>query len=90
MWIKAGGALPYSESLIQQITTPKWGFKNGKRCLEEKEQIKKRLKISPDDYDALALTFSIPDCPAQDSLEAQMQGTGKMLSDWDPYSVDRL
>jgi len=90
MWIKGGGALPKDDSFVRQICTPKWGFKNGKTALEEKEQIKKRLKFSPDDIDALSLSFAIQDCPASNSLEMQFSGAGKLLSEYDPFDPKRL
>ena len=47
-------ALPYSESLFQDLTTPTYGTKNGKIVVESKEDIVKRLKRSPNEGDACA------------------------------------
>lgn len=63
-WVKRGGALPYDQTLIKEMTAPTYSFKGGKLIVEEKDQIKKRLGFSPDRFDALALTFSEPDMPA--------------------------
>ena len=54
----------HDERLVR-VTTPTYTFINGKFALEEKDQVKKRLGRSPDLGDALALTFSMPDAPAQ-------------------------
>lgn len=63
-WVKRGGALPNIPELQKELTAPTYTFANGKFKLEEKEQIKERLRFSPDLADALALTFAVPDMPA--------------------------
>jgi hypothetical protein len=62
-WIKRGGALPNSPSLAKELTTMTYTFQDGKFRVEEKAQIKARLKFSPDEADAYALTFALPDKP---------------------------
>jgi hypothetical protein len=60
-WIKEGGSIPDNPILKQEISTPVyWYDAAGKRCLESKDDIKKRLQGggSPDLADALALTFA--------------------------------
>jgi hypothetical protein len=64
-WVKRGGALPQVPELVAELTTPTYTFVNGRFALEEKDQVKKRLGRSPDLGDALALTFAMPDAPAQ-------------------------
>ena len=83
-WVKRGGALPICQTLKKELTAPTYSFKNGKLILESKEQIKDRLGFSPDRADALALTFAIPDMPAENSFEAQLFGLGKLAHDFDP------
>lgn len=60
--LDSGGAeIPSDQELIGHILAP--GFKinsNDQVVLEKKEDIKKRLGISPDGGDALALTFAQP------------------------------
>lgn len=55
--------LPDDPELVQELMETKWKFmSNGKIQIEAKEEIKKRLKRSPDKADALANTFwNIPD-----------------------------
>ena len=51
-------ALPPDDFLIEEATDIHWSFlSNGSIIIEKKEEIKKRLKRSPDRFDALANTF---------------------------------
>jgi len=62
-WIKQGGAIPNDVSLKQELATPVyWYDAAGRKMLEPKDEIKKRLQGggSPDMADALALTFAYP------------------------------
>lgn len=77
-WIRSGGAIPPDDmTLRQELATPVFSFDaHGRKCLESKDAIKKRLPgaASPDVADALALTFASP-VAARPSLD-----------DW-PWSV---
>lgn len=66
-WIKKGGCLPADRSdaegkgLSMQLTAPTFTFaQDVKIQLESKKDIRRRLNISPDDADALAITFAYP------------------------------
>lgn len=88
-WIKAGGSLPPIPGLVPQLTQPTYSFKDGKFIIESKDQIKKRLGRSPDEADALALTFAIPDAPAGTRKNANgLMGMGapKKPQEYDPYA----
>ena len=53
-----GAALPPCDQLMEEATETKWRFlSNGKIIIESKEDVKKRIKRSPDYMDALANTF---------------------------------
>lgn len=53
-----GAALPPCDQLMEEATETKWKFlSNGKIIIEPKEDVKKRIKRSPDWMDALANTF---------------------------------
>lgn len=53
-----GAALPPNDLLTEELTETKWKFQsNGSIIIEPKEDIKKRIKRSPDYTDALANTF---------------------------------
>lgn len=94
-FIKRGGAIPPVPGLARELTAPTYTFQAGKLRLEEKDQVKKRLQFSPDDADALALTFAIPDQPRGDTFEAHVgykQGiySGKFKAEYDPFDEKRL
>lgn len=60
-WLVAGGAIDRTTDLETDLTGP--GYEHDKRdrvLLESKENMKKRGLDSPDDGDALALTFAAP------------------------------
>ena len=90
-WIEEGGAIPNDTALKQELATPIYWYDNvGRKVLESKDQIKKRLQGagSPDLADALALTFALP--VAKKELEdiyikRRKEATGK--ADYDPYKV---
>lgn len=53
-----GPALPPCDKLMEEATETHWKFQsNGSIIIEAKEEIKKRIKRSPDWFDALANTF---------------------------------
>lgn len=59
-WLKRG-AIPDDDSLERQLTTREYGYDgNDAIVLEKKQDMKKRLKMSPDDADCLALSFHMP------------------------------
>lgn len=55
---KTAACLPPGDEILQDLTETKWEFlSNGKIKIESKDDIKKRLRRSPDWGDALANTF---------------------------------
>lgn len=57
-WLQTG-AIPEDEDLAHQLTRPGYHInQGGKLVLESKQDIAKRGEASPDDADALALTFA--------------------------------
>jgi len=89
-WVEEGGAIPNDVALKQELATPIYWYDNvGRRVLESKDQIKKRLQGagSPDLADALALTFALPvakKVPEDIYVKRRKIATGK--KDYDPYS----
>ncbi|MTH65062.1 phage terminase large subunit [Paracoccus shanxieyensis] len=60
-WIRAGGAIEDSRALEMDLTGPLYSFDNNNAIvLEKKSDMKKRGVSSPDEGDALALTFAYP------------------------------
>ena len=89
-WIEEGGAIPNDVALKQELATPIYWYDNvGRRVLEGKDQIKKRLQGagSPDLADALALTFALPvakKVPEDIYIKRRKEATQKV--DYDPYT----
>ena len=61
-WLQAGGVIPRNTELMQDLASPTYHFERAsdKIMLESKDDIKSRIKRSPDLGDALALTFAYP------------------------------
>jgi len=87
-WVKKGGWLPkaFETDLLKEGSAPTYWFENGRLRVEEKEQVKKRLSgMSPDIWDALCLSFSLPDRPKSlAAIHPAMGGRGNHLSDYQP------
>ena len=63
-WLKAGAEIPDDPELAVDLTSPGFDTARGKRFhgtiqLESKDELKARGEASPDDGDALALTFAV-------------------------------
>jgi hypothetical protein len=88
-WLKEGGAIPNEPSLKQEVSTPiYWYDAAGRKCLESKDEIKKRLQGggSPDLADALALTFSMPVMKKpRTAMERAAQNTS-IKREYDPFA----
>ena len=88
--IEMGGAIPNDTALKQELATPIYWYDNvGRKVLESKDQIKKRLQGagSPDLADALALTFALPVAKKEMEdiyIKRRKVSTGK--KDYDPYT----
>lgn len=81
-WVKRGGALPNVPELVGELTSPTYGFREGKIILEDKDHVKARIGRSPDLADALALTFAIPDLPSNPSLPRGFSLGGMVSESW--------
>lgn len=81
--LRAGLAIEEDPDLEAELTSPEYTHNQRDQiALEKKADIKKRLGISPDDADALALTFTFP---VQKSQHTHEHGTA-LLSDYDPFA----
>lgn len=60
-WLKSGGALPPDAKLERELADPRYSMTpSGKIAVESKDEMKARLKRSPDRADALALAVYAP------------------------------
>jgi len=57
-WVKAGGALPPDPDLVKEATAAQYTITRNRIQIESKDQIKKRIRVSPDKWDAFCLTFA--------------------------------
>ena len=89
-WIEEGGAIPNDVALKQELATPIYWYDNvGRRVLESKDQIKKRLQGagSPDLADALALTFALPVAKKEmEDIYIKRRKEATHKKDYDPYT----
>ena len=68
-WLENGGKIIYDEKLKEELSEIKYKIRSDKQIImESKEELKKRIKRSPDKADALALTFNRQVKPAIDFL----------------------
>lgn len=67
-WIRAGGAIPDNQELINELVVQEYLPDAPKFQMERKEEVRKKLtELSPDAADALAFTFAEPVMSASDS-----------------------
>ena len=89
-WLR-GGAIDNDPELIADLTGVEYGYvlRDGRDAiqLERKEDMKRRGLASPDNGDALALTFSYP---VLASSAARSRRPGRFFrSSYDPYSYEQ-
>lgn len=87
-WIRGGGAIPDHTALKMELGTPVyWYDQIGRKVLESKDEIKKRLQggASPDIADALALTFAHP-VRKRPPREIEERRRKAERDDYDPYA----
>jgi len=85
-WL-AIGHLAKDEALVTDLTGVEYGFNASDQILlESKESMKKRGLASPDDADALALTFAHP-VPEYVTDGPRVQPHAKPRRDYDPYEL---
>jgi hypothetical protein len=85
-WVKRGGALPDDPMLAKELAAARYTFHNGRYALEEKDQIKERLKFSPDRADSLACTFFMEDMPSKSPIDrlVDLARENERTQDWEP------
>lgn len=88
-WL-AGGMIDDDKDLAADLPAVEYGYalKDGHDCiaLEKKEHMKKRGLASPDDGDALALTFAHPVAPADQRHKYGSRSAGQHQFEYDPMA----
>jgi len=82
-WIKRGGALPESPEIMGALTQTEYYFKGDRLILEPKELIKQKLGYSPDEMDAIVMTFAAPVSPPAPAHRARQLHFA--ATDWKPF-----
>lgn len=81
---QAGLAIEDEASLETELTAPEYDHNGADRLqLEKKKDLKKRIGVSPDDGDALALTFSMP---VMKMVHQAGTSAGGLVADYDPFA----
>lgn len=89
-WLAGGGSIPDDQDLVNDLIAPEafeiqTGPRAGKLTLESKDDMRARGVDSPDDADALALTFAMP---VKNKSQKQFDRLNKMKQDdYDPFST---
>lgn len=83
-WVKRGGCICKSQTLGKELLAITYTFQNGKIRVVEKDQMKKQLGFSPDEADAYATTFALPDKP-----KVQYRPAAKTQQVYLPHSARR-
>lgn len=85
-WLETG-AIPDNPELSDELTAREYGFDNSGRIqLERKEDMKKRGLSSPDEADALALTFAQPVQRRDTNLSRHRYRQARARTEYDIYS----
>lgn len=87
-WVKTGGALHPSDALRRELVAFTYTYQDGKLRLTEKDQVKKMLGgHSPDEADALAVSFAVVELPRGGVVNGWGLDTeaGTTPHDWDPF-----
>lgn len=84
-------AIPDSDDLEIQLTGVEFGLdKNDAILLEKKQRMKKRIGRSPDDADAIALTYAYPVFPKRGAggPHHNPHDAHKAITDYDPFAAE--
>lgn len=86
-WVKNGGAIPDVPELLAALTQTTYTFQGDRLLIEPKEDVKLKLGYSPDDMDALMLTFAAP-VFKQDAQAIPLKGKHQAM--YDPLSREHV
>ena len=85
-WLEQGGCIPEDDDLVTDLTAVEYSYTpTNQILLEKKEDMKKRGLSSPDDADALALTFAIQMNEYVDNLPSPQRVNRSSHRTRDPY-----
>lgn len=90
LWLKTGGAIESDPELCSELESREYGFNQHNEIrLEKKEDMKKRGLSSPDNADALSLTFAHPVAAraVPSGMDGSGPGNGHVATEWNPIAV---
>ncbi len=86
-WLEQGGCIPEDDDLVTDLTAVEYSYTpTNQILLEKKEDMKKRGLSSPDDADALALTFAVQMNEYVDNLPSPQRVNRGSHRTRDPYA----
>lgn len=91
-WLKAGGCLPpdregETSGLSAQLCAATYTYSRDVALqLESKKDIRRRLGLSPDDADALAITFAEPWLELAPGMSSEAEGEAAAYAETNPYA----
>ncbi len=92
-WLRKGGCLPpddpklENKGLSAQLTAPTYTYQGDvKLQLESKKDIRRRLGLSPDDADALAITFAFPYLEEAFAAPPEQAAKAESYTEVNPYA----
>lgn len=86
-WVKTG-CIPDDQELIRELTAPTYTHANARGLLqlESKDDLRERIRVSPDKADALALTFAEPVAAELPAIYAGLGATSHCVTEHNPYA----
>ena len=90
-WIKRGGCIPDDQYLIKALCSTTYTFRGEQLLLEPKEDVKEKLQgRSPDEMDALLLTFALPVEKMTDRFMGIPISSSKHEFEYNPFSKEKV
>jgi hypothetical protein len=87
-WL-AGGSIPEDDELVRELISVEYGYalKDGRDAvqLEKKEDMRRRGVSSPDNADALAITFAYPVAPSEHSKTLRSKNKSSHSFEYEPF-----
>jgi len=91
-WVKNGGALPNDPQLAREAVAATYTLKRDKLIVQDKDEIKAVLQVSPDIWDAFILTHAAPVVPRPRAISGTSMipvVQDRALAEWNPYEESR-
>ncbi len=82
-WIRAGGALPECPEIISALAATTYTHQKDRLLLAPKDEIKAKIGFSPDELDAIALTFAEDIKPQS---RRRSVAVDRQEENWNPYA----